>query len=179
MIVRQGIRRGMAAGIVVAALIRTAAAAEPDAPVREGYRVTVRSLAATGPGVQPPWRPPHRDRLFSRSLAALLARDDRFQDESGDIGHVDADPFLSGQDGEVKSLRVAVTAGPADGRAEVAARFVSFGKPVTVRFRMVEEDGAWRIDDIVNRLDGKDVSVRQALSRPYACGSFMGKPCRR
>ncbi|WP_407525343.1 DUF3828 domain-containing protein [Methylobacterium oryzisoli] len=176
---RQGLRTGTVVWVALAGLIPAVQAAEPDAPVREAYRVTVRTLASTGPGVQPPWRPPHRDKLFSRSLASLLARDDRFQEESGDIGHLDADPFISGQDGEVKNLRVAVTAGPADGRAEVAARFVSFAQPVTVRFRMVEEGGAWRIDDIVNRLEGKDLSVRQALSRPYACGSFMGKPCRR
>ncbi|ACA18566.1 conserved hypothetical protein [Methylobacterium sp. 4-46] len=155
------------------------AQAAPDAPVREAYRITVRSLAAPGPASVPPWRPPHRRTLFSKRLAALFARDDLYQKESGDIGHLDADPFLSGQDGEVKDLRVTVETGPAEGRAEVAARFVSFGTPVTVRFRVVEEAGAWRIDDILDTVEGREVPVSARLTAPYPCGSFVGKRCRR
>lgn len=41
------------------------------------------------------------------------------------------------------------------------------------------EDGRWRIDDIVNRMEGKDDTVRSQLSQPYDCGSFMRKPCKR
>ena len=55
----------------------------------------------------------------------------------------------------------------------------SFGKPVGVQFRMIREDGGWRIDDIVNSFEGKAYSVRDELSKPYDCGSFMGKPCKR
>jgi hypothetical protein len=157
-----------------------AAESSPDAPVREAYAVTVRQLANTGTKpVEPPWRPPHRDKLMSRSLAALFARDDQFMTESGDIGHVDADPFISGQDGEVKNLRVSVTEKPVAGRALVTASFRSFGGVVSVRFKMIEEGGAWRIDDIVNRFEAKDYSIREALSQPYECGSFMKKPCKR
>jgi hypothetical protein len=162
-------------------LIRAAMAAEstPDAPVREAYAVTIRQLAPNAKGVEPPWRPPHRDRLMSKSLAGLFARDDLFQEESGDIGHIDADPFISGQDGEVKNLRLTVSEKPLAGRALVTASFLSFKQPVSVRFRMIEEGGSWRIDDIVNRVDGKDYAVREALAQPYECGSFMKKPCKR
>ena len=57
--------------------------------------------------------------------------------------------------------------------------FRSFKQQVTVRFRMIEEGGGWRIDDIINRCEGKDYSVRDMLSQPYDCGSFMNKPCKR
>jgi len=117
----------------------------PDATVRKAYAVTQKTLEGGG---EPPWRPPHRDQLMSRSLAALFARDDRYQDESGEIGHIGADPFIQGQDGEVKSLAVTVTQAPAGGKALVTARFRSFGKAISVPFRMVEEGGGWRIDDI-------------------------------
>ena len=163
----------MVAGYVVAA------EPSPETPVREAYAVTIRQLAPNARNVAPPWRPPHRDRLMSKDLAALFARDDLFMAESGDIGHVDADPFISGQDGEVKNLRVTVTEAPANGRALVTASFRSFKQPTTVRFRMIEEGGAWRIDDIVNRVDGKDYTVRSELSQPYDCGSFMKKPCKK
>ena len=154
----------------------SAADTTPDGPVKDAYAITVKTLAAAG---EPPWRPPHRDRLMSRSLAALFARDDLYQDEAGEIGHIGADPFINGQDGEVKNLKVTIVEKPANGRALVSATFLSFKQPVTVRFRMREEGGGWRIDDIVNRFEGKDYSIRDELSKPYDCGSFMGKPCKR
>lgn len=171
-------RQALTIAAVTALALPAFADEGPDAPVREAYAVTEKTLAGEG-GAEPPWRPPHRDRLMSQSLAAMFARDDLYQDESEDMGHVDADPFLSGQDGEIKSLRLSVSQKPAGGKAGVTAQFRSFGQPVTVRFRMVEEGGRWRIDDIVNRVDGKDFSMREQLSRPYPCGSFMKKPCKK
>jgi hypothetical protein len=163
-------------GLCAVALPVLAADTTPDGTVRDAYAITIKNLS--GPG-KPPWRPPHRDKLMSRSLAALLARDDLYQRESGDMGQIGADPFLNGQDGEVKSLTVAVTEKPANGKALATASFRSFDQPVTVRFKMVQEAGGWRIDDIVNRFDGKDYAIREELSKPYDCGSFMNKPCKR
>ncbi len=156
-----------------------AAEPSPEAPAREAYAITIRQLAGidSGKAVQPPFRPPHRQRLMTKELSALFARDELFMKESGDQGNIAADPFISGQDGEVKQLRV--TLGERSGeRATVFADFMSFG-PVRVTFRMKLEGGAWRIDDIVNGVDGKDYTVRSELSRPYECGSFMKKPCRK
>lgn len=170
----------MACAMLLAAMPVRAAEPGPEAPVREAYAVTIKQLASNGPTpVQPPFRPPHRQRLMTKELSALFARDELFMKESGDQGHVGADPFISGQDGEVKNLRVTVTEAPANGRALVTASFRSFKQPVSVRFRMVEEGGAWRIDDIVNRIEGKDYPIRAELSQPYECGSFMKKPCKR
>ena len=150
----------------------------PRGPVEAAYAITIKTLAGKGEAPPPPWRPPHRDKLMSKSLAALFARDDLYQDESGEMGQIGADPFLNGQDGEVKKLSLD-TIPVAAGKATVIASFRSFGKPVAVQFRMIRENGGWRIDDIVNSFEGKDYSVREALSQPYDCGSFMGKPCKR
>ncbi len=148
----------------------------PAGTVMDAYAVTRKTLDSSG---EPPWRPPHRDKLMSKSLAALFARDDLYQAEAGEIGHIGADPFINGQDGEVKFLKVVVAGEPENGRTVVNASFRSFRQPVTVRFRMVEEGGGWRIDDIINRVEGKDYSIREELSKPYDCGSFMNKPCKR
>ncbi len=157
-----------------------AAPADPEIPVREAYAITTRQLAGSGgKPVAAPWQKPHRDRLMSRALAGLFARDELYQDEAGEMGHLGADPFLSGQDGEIKNLKVSVTSPPAGGKAQVTASFRSFKQPVSVRFRMVEEGGAWKIDDIVNRVEGQDYAVRDLLSQPYECGSFMKKPCKK
>lgn len=150
----------------------------PRGPVEEAYAITIKALAAKGKAPPPPWRPPHRDRLLSKSLAALFARDDLYQEESGDMGQIGADPFLNGQDGEVKKLSLD-TIPVAAGKATVVANFRSFGKPVVVQFQMVRENGGWRIDDIVNHFEGKNYSIREQLSQPYDCGSFMDKPCKR
>lgn len=170
--------RGFATGLLCLWCAAAGAAAEPtpDATVRKAYEITRKTLAG-GSGVAPPWRPPHRDRLFSKSLAALFARDDLYMEESGGIGHVEADPFINGQDGEVKELRISRAGKVARGQARVVASFRSFGQKMAVRFLMVEEGGGWRIDDIVNRVGGKANSIRAALSAPYDCGSFMNKPC--
>ncbi len=171
------------AGLVIAATISAAALAAPagpETPVREAYAITARQLAGSGgKPVAAPWQKPHRDRLMSRALAGMFARDELYQDEAGEMGHLGADPFLSGQDGEIKNLKVSVTSPPAGGKAQVTASFRSFKQPVSVRFRMVEEGGAWKIDDIVNRVEGQDYAVRDLLSQPYECGSFMKKPCKK
>lgn len=175
-------RRGLAALVPALAIscAALAAPAGPETPVREAYAITSRQLAGSGgKPVAAPWQRPHRDRLMSRALAFLFARDELYQDEAGEMGHLGADPFLSGQDGEIKNLKVSVTSPPAGGMALVTASFRSFKQPVSVRFRMVEEGGAWKIDDIVNRVEGQDYAVRDLLSQPYECGSFMKKPCKR
>ena len=164
-----------ALAFLLAAGLSQAADKTPSGTVMDAYAVTRKTLASSGP---PPWRPPHRDKLMSKGLAALFARDDLYQDESGEMGQIGADPFLNGQDGEVKKLSFD-TLPVAAGKATVLANFRSFGKPVVVEFRVLLENGSWRIDDIVNSFEGKDYSVREALSQPYDCGSFMGKPCKR
>lgn len=163
-------------GLVAASAIPAQAEdATPRGPVADAYAITIKALAGKG---QPAWRPPHRDKLMSRELAALFARDDLYQEESGDMGQIGADPFLNGQDGEIKKL--SLDAIPvAAGKATVAASFRSFGKPVAVQFKMIQQNGGWRIDDIVDQFDGKDYSISAALAQPYDCGSFMGKPCKR
>ncbi|MDR6869691.1 hypothetical protein J2Y55_000684 [Bosea sp. BE125] len=172
----------MALTLPPAVWARAAYAAEtsPEATVREAYAITIRELADIEAGkkaIQPPFRPPHRQRLMTKELSALFARDEQFMKESGDQGNIGSDPFISGQDGEVKQLRVTV-AERSVASATVFADFISFG-PVRVTFRMKLEDGRWRIDDIVNRMEGKDYTVRSQLSQPYDCGSFMKKPCKR
>lgn len=147
----------------------------PRGPVADAYAITIKTLAGKG---RPAWRAPHRDRLMSRELAALFARDDLYQEESGEMGQIGADPFLNGQDGEIKKLSLD-TIPVAAGKATVVASFRSFGKPVTVQFEMIRENNGWRIDDIVDQFEGKAHSIRAALSQPYDCGSFMGKPCKR
>jgi len=173
-------RRGLAALAALSlfgSACAWAAGDGPDATVRRAYAVTIRELASQGKA-EPPWRPPHRDQLMSKRLAGLFARDDQFMEESGDVGHIDSDPFISGQDGGVKNLKVTIGSQQGD-KATVFADFRSLGEPVRVGFAMVRENGRWVIDDITNTVDKQPFRVSDLLSQSYDCGSFMKKPCKR
>jgi hypothetical protein len=153
------------------------AAATPDAPVREGYRLEAAVLGATlgeRQRLRLPTDPPHRGQLFSRGLAALLERDARYSELTGQVGNLDYDPFLGGQDAQPNALaELAVEAGEAAARrAEVRARFTNL-EPRVVRFLVVLEDGRWVIDDV---RDGK-TSLRAELSRPYFCADGWTEAC--
>lgn len=152
----------------------------PATPVEQAYRIEQHNLDDSG---SPPWERPHRNQLFSRKLAALFARDETctttFMKECGQLGNLDYDPFLNGQDGEVKNLHIAVTSKPIRDRAEVTASFMSFDYHMKVRFRMILENGAWKIDDIIapDIVDGQDHSVVDQLNHPYDCSPVIPKSC--
>jgi hypothetical protein len=151
--------------------------ATPDAPVREAYRLEAAALRAS-PAVRQrltlPLEPPNRARLLSKALAALVERDARYAELTGQVGNVDSDPFLAGQDvqeGVLADLAIdVVRAAPA--RAEVRARFQNF-EPRDVRFAVVLEDGRWVIDDV---REGS-VSLRAELARPYFCAEGWTEAC--
>jgi len=167
----------LAALLILGSTCARAAADGPDATVRRAYAVTIHELADLKNGV-PPWRPPYRDQLMSKRLAGLFARDDQYMDESGDMGNVDADPFISGQAGGVKNLKVTIGSQNGD-KATVYADFRSLGHPVRVTFDMARENGRWVIDDITDAVDKQPYRIVDLLSQPYDCGSFMDKPCKR
>lgn len=127
----------------------------PTATVSAAYEVEARSLAEAGGNAVAPWEGPHRGRFFTKRLARLFAK------SKEGLG---SDPFLSGQDGEIKNLALSMAGGNGE-TATVVARFKSFGSPVEVRFDLRREGGAWRIDDIHNTVDGQAYSVREQLSQ--------------
>jgi hypothetical protein len=73
------------------------------------------------------------------------------------------DPVSNSQDPLVRAPRVAVE--KQDGRtATVAATFRSHdNESDTVRYDLVRERGAWKIDDIRGTVDGKEWSLRKLL----------------
>src|SRR4051812_40264020 len=82
-----------------------AVADEHTDPVTRAYRIEAASLKDASK-TPPPWSKQSRDALFSARLAALFARDDKYQKEAEGVGLLDWDPFLNGQDGELKNLSI-------------------------------------------------------------------------
>jgi hypothetical protein len=103
-----------------------------------------------------------RPRWLSASLIRLWAAADA-KVAPGDMGPPGFDPVSNSQDPMVRAPTVAVE--KEDGRtATVAATFRSHNrKSITVRYDLVRERGAWKIDDIRGTVDGTEWSIRKLL----------------
>jgi hypothetical protein len=140
---------------------------DPAEVVRNAYKIEIESFNAVGVAGSSPWDAPNRDLLFTSRLSQLFATDERYMQDSGELGNLDFDPFLNGQDGDIKALTVE-TKDLSASQATVNASFDSFDTRQTVRFMLVRQNGDWRIDDIIDpQEDGQAVSVAGLLSQPY------------
>ncbi len=100
-------------------------------------------------------------RYFSPDTVRLLARDRK--EAKGEVGRLDFDPFINGQDWEVTTVAVAVEATGAD-TARGTVRLTNIGKPQVVTHDLARTPNGWRIHDI--RWPGTKATLRSILSRP-------------
>jgi hypothetical protein len=84
-------------------------------------------------------------RYFAPALAALIIKDRR--QARGEVGKLDADPFLDAQDWEIEGVEVAVR-DTAAGKARATVSFKNLGQPQTVILDLVKLKQDWRIADI-------------------------------
>lgn len=100
-------------------------------------------------------------------MVKFVKIDDCVKRDTGEVGVLDFDPFLNGQDGEVKGLKTQVVKRDED-RATVEATFHSLGQKQSILFDMILEGNAWRINDI-RSLDEKKqrTSLYAALAEAY------------
>lgn len=80
------------------------------------------------------------------SKLAKLVRDDRKR-ANGEVGCIDFDFWVNGQDWKITHLTVAKGAASLD-RETVIARFVSIGVPQELHFDFQRVDGRWLLDDV-------------------------------
>ncbi len=106
---------------------------------------------------------------LSRSLRALWAAADA-KTQAGDTGPLDFDPVSNSQDPQLRAFAVKIEK-QGDKHATVAATFGAQKEPldrqltVTVRYELVNEGGAWKIDDITGvASSGGAWSVRQLVA---------------
>ncbi|MDQ0320628.1 hypothetical protein QO002_002766 [Pararhizobium capsulatum DSM 1112] len=67
----------------------------------------------------------------------------------GEVGAIDFDPVIAGQDGEATDVEVGQPV-IIDRTAEVEVTFTNF-EPVTLYYTLVYEHGGWKVDDIANQ----------------------------
>jgi uncharacterized protein DUF3828 len=93
---------------------------------------------------------PDGQAIYSKRLQALIDKD-LAETPDGEVGRLDFDPFVDGQDWELGGLKVKEIYRSGDD-ARVRADFANFGEPRSILFNLVREDGAWRVDEIASML---------------------------
>jgi hypothetical protein len=163
------------ASIAILLATTAASAEEPTAPVEKAYQIDQGGFEATK-GLMP-WQSPSLETLFSKRMAALFARDERYGQESHSVGLLDFDPMLGRYCCGIKNLKLKIVS-RADDKAVVEATFD--GGAQKVLFETVYEHDAWRIDDIKDADSAKKgalVSIAEILQGKHDCGADVGKPC--
>ena len=97
--------------------------------------------------------------VASRRLKKLIEADEKATPK-GEIGKLDFDVFVNGNDFKVSRVRVRVQPPPEDrprpvDRAKVQANFISLKKPHEIVFDLVREGGQWKVDDASSMLGEK------------------------
>lgn len=98
----------------------------------------------------------------SEALNALYDADAENTPE-GEIGALDFDPYIDGQDFDLADLVIG-TPEEADGRATVEVTFTNFGEPRHIVYDLVYENGGWRINDLA----GENADFTYRLSEIFA-----------
>ena len=84
-------------------------------------------------------------RYFAPGLAALIFKDRR--EARGEVGKLDADPFIDAQDWEIEGIEIALRDVAAD-KAIATVSFKNLGERQTVVLDLVKLKGDWRIANI-------------------------------
>jgi hypothetical protein len=89
-------------------------------------------------------------RYFTPALAHLIAQDSAEAAKKSEVGKLDFDPFVGGQDWAKTAIALKVAPGSASDRASGSATFTPAGatKPTTVRLDLMKTASGWRIADI-------------------------------
>jgi len=101
------------------------------------------------------------DDAFDKCFAADLAKSmdaERKQTPEGEVGVLDFDPFIDGQDWKLSDLNIDVKPG-ALGPIGIAS-FKNFGDAMKVEFDLIREDQAWKIKN----MRGKGWDLRQLFA---------------
>lgn len=109
-------------------------------------------------------------RYFDRELAALLVADQRCVMQSGEVCNLDFDPIFASQDPGAIDLSIRSTA---PGIVSVEFTYPGNREKIRLEYRLVKDDGQWRISDI-----SYPGNTNMSLKRMLAAGAQSGKPVR-
>lgn len=131
--------------VALAAAVAFAADATPQAFLQQVYGAYERS--DSGLDYHSKGR---TARYFTPELARLIDQDIKESVRRNEVGRLDFDPFIGGQDWSHRKIELETQPGAAPDHALGTARFTSEGesKPMVVRLDLVKTPAGWRISDI-------------------------------
>lgn len=118
------------------------------ASAAEPYADPVALLTALYEGYAPTHEFPDQDAIDamqSARLNGLFEKD--IKEANGDIGRIDFDPYINGQDYTITKLKIDPPL-YAGGKAIVHVTFDNFDTPQDLGYALVKEEGGWKIDDV-------------------------------
>jgi hypothetical protein len=86
-------------------------------------------------------------RYFEPALAKRILKDRETAEKNHDLPLLDSDPFVDGQDWDIKSYTVTVDVA-STGKSVATVSFVSAGTAMTIKLDLVQTPAGWRIADI-------------------------------
>ncbi len=99
--------------------------------------------------------------FFSDHLNEMLQADiDNTPD--GEVGAIDFDPVIAGQDGKASNVEISEPI-LLDDRAELEVQFRN-GEEVTLYYTLVKEHGGWKVEDIADQQGEQPWSLSALLS---------------
>ena len=106
-------------------------------------------------------------RLFTPSMAALIAKDNAEAAKTGMYGRLDVDPFIWGQDWAPTKVTIAVRDGRRPDKAIGTAAYTVLGSRVSRRtvLDLSKRPAGWHVSDIRGAGQGSE-SLRQILTGP-------------
>ncbi|MBB3410009.1 hypothetical protein FHT87_003941 [Rhizobium sp. BK316] len=144
---------GLALSTLIASPIFAATYRTPKALLQALYNFNAETASDDAPS-------PY-SAFFSDHLNALLQADiDNTPD--GEVGAIDFDLVIAGQDGEASDLRIGQPI-LLDNRAELEVQFRN-GEEVTLYYTLVKEHGGWKVEDIAD----------QQGEQPWSLSALLG-----
>jgi hypothetical protein len=106
---------------------------------------------------------------FSPRMRKLLAADKAYA--KGEVGRLDFDPIVNGQDWKLADLSVTLVSQAGD-KAEVEAKFSNLGDADDLRYDLVQSGGHWLIDEIQSMNKPRWVMSKILAGAPDAFTDF-------
>ena len=94
-----------------------------------------------------------RDKRFAAGLVAEIKAYFAKQEKAGEPGGLDFDPIVNGQDYKVGQLEIRADKVAPGKTAMVMAECKNFDEPMRLKFKLVFENGAWKVDNIASLRD--------------------------
>ena len=134
----------LALALLFAALSSLPAAAEPfETPHALLEALYSADIAEADPNAPSPYSAYFSEKLNARFQA------DRDKTPEGEVGAIDFDPVIAGQDGEATNVDIGQPI-LLDNTAELEVTFTNF-EPVTLYYTLIRENGGWKVDDIAQQ----------------------------